>query len=187
MRPRLDEANRNASGAVSELQTDKVGRSHRKQKQTRTISKKPAFLAAFRVCGSIAGAAQAVGLDRGEHYDWLRLDAGYPAQFEAARIAAQAALHVTALRDAVSTAERAANGVLLRRRKWKAVNLAARERDGSACRICGFAVCVSVHHIVARSKGGLDDLGNLVTLCPNDHALADKGLLTEERLFALIS
>ncbi len=43
-----------------------------------------AFLKAFVKCGTIRGAAAEVGLSRDTHYDWLRSDAGYAAQFERA-------------------------------------------------------------------------------------------------------
>lgn len=45
------------------------------------------------------------------------------------------------------------------------------------CLICGFDEIIEVHHIIPRAKGGTDDEDNLVVLCPNHHALADKGML----------
>jgi hypothetical protein len=59
-----------------------------KPKSTRALNKKPAFLAAFRVCASLTEAAAAVGIDRGQHYDWLRKDAKYAAAFDAAKVEA---------------------------------------------------------------------------------------------------
>ena len=35
-------------------------------------SKKGAFLAAYRECGNISGAAKACGMDRSRHYAWLK-------------------------------------------------------------------------------------------------------------------
>jgi len=46
------------------------------------------------------------------------------------------------------------------------------------CVVCGFDEIVEVHHILQRCNGGTDDEENLVLLCPNHHALADKGMLS---------
>ena len=61
----------------------------------------------------------------------------------------------------------------------------ALQRDGGKCVICGFDVVVEVHHIKPRKRGGgggTDDLDNLVTLCPNHHTMADRGLLNDTEL-----
>jgi hypothetical protein len=63
-----------------------------KRKQRRALNKKPAFLAAFKVCASLTEAAAAIGIDRGQHYEWLRKDAKYAAAFEAAKEAAAQSL-----------------------------------------------------------------------------------------------
>lgn len=55
--------------------------------------------------------------------------------------------------------------------------LSAFDLYGERCQICGYAISVDVHHLVPRSKGGSDDLENLVVLCPNHHREADTGLL----------
>lgn len=57
----------------------------RKRKQKRAVNKKPAFLAAFIACGSLTEAAAAVGINRHQHYDWLKADAKYVTAFTAAR------------------------------------------------------------------------------------------------------
>lgn len=54
----------------------------------------------FRVTASLTEAAKAVGIDRGAHYDWLRTDAKYPAQFDAARVEAAQSLEDEAIRRA---------------------------------------------------------------------------------------
>lgn len=46
----------------------------------------------------------------------------------------------------------------------------ALERDDHACVNCG-APASDVHHIVPRSRGGLDVLGNLASLCLTCHGL----------------
>ena len=51
------------------------------RKQKRALNKKPAFLKALAICGSITEAAAACGINRSLHYDWLKLDPTYPARF----------------------------------------------------------------------------------------------------------
>jgi len=63
----------------------------------------------------------------------------------------------------------------------------ALRRDGARCRICGFDTMVEVHHIIARRHGGPDTLDNLITLCPNHHTMADRGLIPVEELRALLT
>jgi predicted restriction endonuclease len=61
----------------------------------------------------------------------------------------------------------------------------ALQRDGAKCKICGFDVLVEVHHIKPRRRnggGGTNDLSNLITLCPNHHAMADRELISNEEL-----
>jgi HNH endonuclease len=84
-------------------------------------------------------------------------------------------------------------------RKWKrrilkgkkrfSRNLRARvqrERLGDCC-ICGYNQPVSkhIHHIKPTRLGGTNTPDNLVRLCPNCHAEAHAGLITEERLRAV--
>jgi hypothetical protein len=57
----------------------------RPKPQTRTLDKKPAFLAAYIACADLTRAAKAAKIDRGQHYDWLKSDKKYAAAFEAAR------------------------------------------------------------------------------------------------------
>ncbi len=52
------------------------------------------------------------------------------------------------------------------------------ERFKGKCFVCGFDEITEVHHIVPRRYGGTDEEGNLVLLCPNHHALADRGMLS---------
>jgi hypothetical protein len=56
-----------------------------KRKQRRALNKKPAFLKALAICGSITEAAAAIRVDRSLHYDWLKVDPNYRPRFEAAR------------------------------------------------------------------------------------------------------
>lgn len=68
--------------------------------QTRKVAKKPAFLAAFVLTASLTDAAKACGLDRSNHYDWLRSDPAYAEAFEAARAEAAQSLEDEAVRRA---------------------------------------------------------------------------------------
>lgn len=63
----------------------------------------------------------------------------------------------------------------------------AKVRDGFACRICGFDLVVHAHHIKHRKDGGTNEISNLITLCPNHHALAHAGVLSEQEMLAAIS
>jgi len=51
------------------------------------------------------------------------------------------------------------------------------ELYGGKCAVCGFDEIVEVHHIIPRALGGKDYPENLVLLCPNHHALVDRGML----------
>jgi hypothetical protein len=73
-----------------------------KKKQKRAVNKKPAFLKAFRICASLTEAAAAIGIDRGQHYDWLAKDPKYAAAFELAKLEAAQSLED----EAVSRARR---------------------------------------------------------------------------------
>jgi hypothetical protein len=55
-----------------------------KQSRTLTRAKQRAFLAAFRKIGTIKLAADASGIGRSSHYDWMAGDAVYKASFEKA-------------------------------------------------------------------------------------------------------
>jgi HNH endonuclease len=66
----------------------------------------------------------------------------------------------------------------------------AAARDGYKCKVCGFSTVIEVHHILPRKRnggGGTDILTNLITLCPNHHTMADRGLLSATELQALIA
>lgn len=63
--------------------------------------------------------------------------------------------------------------------RWKRKQ--AMKRDGNRCAICNFDVVVQVHHITSRADGGTDEFHNLITLCPNHHAMADLGIIDLEQ------
>jgi predicted HNH restriction endonuclease len=56
---------------------------------------------------------------------------------------------------------------------------------GGVCLICQWPHHAEVHHIVAKAKGGSDEIENLIILCPNHHWLADRGELAPEYLEGL--
>jgi hypothetical protein len=60
-----------------------------------------AFLAAYVRTGSITRAAQAVKMERVRHYQWLKEDAAYAKEFEAARTQAGELLEAEAIRRAM--------------------------------------------------------------------------------------
>lgn len=61
-----------------------------------------------------------------------------------------------------------------------------RQRDNFACRVCGFREALHVHHVIHKKEGGGDQVSNLITLCPNHHALAHMNLLLPKELFEII-
>jgi predicted HNH restriction endonuclease len=63
----------------------------------------------------------------------------------------------------------------------------AKERDGFKCRICEFSEVIHVHHIHPQRRGGKHELSNLITLCPNHHAMVHAGMITPEQLIAAIA
>ena len=65
-----------------------------------------AFLAAFRVHGTITAAAKQVELQRDVHYRWLKEDPGYPERFEDAKGAFADRLVAESVRRAVEGTER---------------------------------------------------------------------------------
>lgn len=66
-------------------------------------------------------------------------------------------------------------------------NQKAKVRDAFVCRICGFDLIVHAHHIVPRKDGGTNHMSNIITLCPNHHAMAHAGLLSTDELVTAIS
>ncbi len=52
-------------------------------------------------------------------------------------------------------------------------------RDNYSCQLCGKKhTLLEVHHIIWRSRGGLDDENNLITVCHDCHSKIHEGLLT---------
>ena len=62
----------------------------------------------------------------------------------------------------------------------------AKVRDNFSCRICGFDLAIHAHHIIHIKDGGTNSLENLITLCPNHHALAHAGMLDNETMILAI-
>lgn len=53
---------------------------------------------------------------------------------------------------------------------WRKSARLAKSRDSFRCHRCGESKNLSVHHCISRSRGGSDDLENLITLCSCCHA-----------------
>ncbi len=70
-------------------------------------------------------------------------------------------------------------GQMGRGNEWRKLSLATRCRDGNRCQICGDAAPIQyspygsphAHHIIPRSLGGPDSLGNTITLCDLCHGV----------------
>ena len=56
------------------------------------------------------------------------------------------------------------------------------DQDFVPCLICGSAFC-DIHHIIPKSQGGKDDIGNLISLCRSCHDKAHAKEITAEQLF----
>lgn len=65
-----------------------------------------------------------------------------------------------------------------RSRRWAAVRLLAKRRDGFACTSCGARGRLEVHHVQSvRSRPDLAfDLANLRCLCPGCHVRIERGI-----------
>jgi 5-methylcytosine-specific restriction endonuclease McrA len=63
----------------------------------------------------------------------------------------------------------------------------ALKRDRRACRICGFTLALNVHHVTPRAEGGTNDLDNVITLCPNHHAMVHAGKIKPDTLRAILT
>ena len=72
------------------------GKGNRKTVQPRTAKKRAEFLSAYRDCGNIRVAAEAVEIGRQSHYDWMKADPQYRDQFETATREAIEALETEA-------------------------------------------------------------------------------------------
>jgi len=53
-----------------------------------------------------------------------------------------------------------------------AIRRAVYVREGYVCALCERSDVIHVHHVRPRSLGGMNDLGNLIALCPVCHAIA---------------
>lgn len=67
--------------------------------RTRHLKKQP-FIEAYRALGTITAAAESAGIPRGTHYDWLKNDAEYAAEFAHAEEAVADMLEQEAIRRA---------------------------------------------------------------------------------------
>lgn len=67
-----------------------------------------------------------------------------------------------------------------RRTKEDSARLAA--IFGSSCAVCGFSRFLNYAHVEPKRLGGKATIDNIVPLCPNHHALFDRGELEPEEL-----
>lgn len=58
---------------------------------------------------------------------------------------------------------------------------------GYKCMICNWEIVVDVHHIIPVRDGGSNNLNNLAVLCPNHHAMADRGMINPDELTELVA
>lgn len=72
-----------------------------KRGQSRRINKKAAFLAAFIISADLTAAAAAVGMNRRQHYTWLKKDPQYVKDFAQADVEATQTLYDRAVNRAL--------------------------------------------------------------------------------------
>lgn len=60
--------------------------------------------------------------------------------------------------------------------EWRSLASACKDRDFRRCVHCGSTERLTAHHIIAREKGGPDELGNLVTLCMGHHSSLERAI-----------
>ena len=54
---------------------------------------------------------------------------------------------------------------------WNEIAQKVKQRDGNACRECGYkGPGLTVHHVIPVSRGGQTIMFNLITLCPRCHS-----------------
>lgn len=70
--------------------------------------------------------------------------------------------------------------------RWSKPKRLALRRDDAQCRLCGFAIVVHIHHIIHKRHGGKDLIENLITLCPNHHAMVHREMIGQGVLYAKI-
>lgn len=56
-------------------------------------------------------------------------------------------------------------------KNWKILSERCKQRDGHKCTRCGKSgVVLHAHHVISKSKGGVDKVVNLRTLCEECHS-----------------
>jgi hypothetical protein len=66
-------------------------------------------------------------------------------------------------------------GEIKKHKAW--IRMQAIKKYGDKCELCGYGLTVETHHILPKNKGGLQEINNLMVLCPNCHALLTLGCL----------
>ena len=101
-KPAASETNARTNARTDERTPVKRANNTRNTRKPRAvIDRKAAFLKALAVTGRIGQAAKAAGVDRGQHYDWIKADPDYHARFLAARERAGDALEDEAVERAM--------------------------------------------------------------------------------------
>jgi hypothetical protein len=55
------------------------------------------------------------------------------------------------------------------------------------CEICGWNESTTdLHHIIPVSEGGINELNNLINVCPNHHRMIHKNLISEDKINEII-
>ncbi len=54
------------------------------------------------------------------------------------------------------------------------------------CEICGYSKVTQRHRILPGKEGGVYELGNVIALCPNHHAEADREMIPRSILYYIV-
>lgn len=63
---------------------------------------------------------------------------------------------------------------------WDEIRAEVLERDSQSCRECGRTNLLHIHHLVPLSKGGTNDIENLITLCGNCHQVEHPHIISTD-------
>ena len=63
------------------------------------------------------------------------------------------------------------SGTLRRRALYHSLSVKEYLELTNKCCSCGYDLIVHIHHIIPKSKGGTNNIDNLIGLCPNCHYL----------------
>jgi 5-methylcytosine-specific restriction endonuclease McrA len=80
----------------------------------------------------------------------------------------------------------AANGNYKHGRNQASARAMAMRYFAPKCIVCGWDISVDIHHVIPKSKGGINTPDNLAVLCPNHHRMAGLNLISTDELLTYV-